>query len=114
MTQKKESRVRSEIAKRLRSRGASVHVYHASPYGETGHPDLYLTYRGRAIFLEVKPPGWAPRSKAEKDRHTVQKLWLEREEHVGGAVCAVVHTPEEAEFYLGVVDKALDNVSPKQ
>lgn len=109
MSQKKESRVRSHIVKQLKQKkGVCVHVYHASPYGETGHPDLYITYRGRAIFLEVKPPEWKPRSKEEEKRHTIQKLWLERETHVGGAITGVVSSISEALYYLTLVDKAVD------
>lgn len=99
MAEKPESRLRKKIAERLRSLGATVHVYHGGIYAEVGHSDLYGTFAGRPYYLEVKVPDWKPSSKADRDRIARQQLFLDREAQAGAAT-AVVHSPDEAEAAL--------------
>lgn len=52
---KAESKLRGEIARALRARGAYVRVVHSDAHG-AGALDLDVVYRSRAIKLEVKTP----------------------------------------------------------
>ena len=109
-SKKPESQVRTAL-KDMLSQHMSVHVYHASPYGETGHPDLYGTYRGCAVWLEVKHPGWRPRSAKERNHFERQKAWLAREQARGG-FCAVVTCWEDCARVLEAVDNSVDQGMP--
>lgn len=60
-----------------------------------GTPDIcgYLP-DGRALFIEVKPPGWKPERKAERERWAIQSAFLEDATSAGClAFCA--HSVEE-------------------
>lgn len=111
---KRESLLRTKIVAKLKEKGATPHVYHATPYGETGHSDIYGAYKGRAFYFEVKPPEWVPRGQKEKTHFAQQVVWLGRQLK-SGAVCAVVRSPETALYLLyrhvdKGVDISLDNV----
>lgn len=103
----KESKVRTEIVKALKVY-MRIHVYHATVYGELAHSDLYGTYRGRPLYMEVKPPGWRPRNTKEAIRHAQQRAWLDDEAR-HGAYVAVVHSPEDALAVLKRVDNDIAN-----
>ena len=61
---------------------------HGSPYQLAGVPDLLVLCGGLAYFLEVKLPGERP---TKIQRHRMAEIEL-----VGGAVCAVVRSVDEA------------------
>ena len=102
----KESVVRKNIQKAILEAGGSCHIYHATPYGEVGHPDLYGTLPdGRAFYIEVKVPGWTVEkaSKREQDVHRRQLIWMERESKQN-AIVGVATCPQFALKLLGLVD----------
>jgi hypothetical protein len=55
-------------------------------------PDLLLLKSGRAVFFEVKRPGCAPTP--------LQKAVMSEIEAEGGALCHVVTSKEQADFFL--------------
>lgn len=67
---------------------------HGGPYQLAGVPDLLCVRDGRALFLEVKRPGEKPTA--------IQRARMDEIKTVGGAVCAVVTSVEEADDYLRV------------
>ena len=67
---------------------------HGGPYQLAGVPDLLCLRHGRALFLEVKQPGKQPTE--------IQRRRMNEIETVGGAMCHVVNSKEQADAYLRV------------
>jgi hypothetical protein len=99
-----ETKVRDRIKKYLKDKfGATVHVYHGSYAGETGHSDLYGTLPGmfdgeqigRAFFFEVKSPD----ARIDPVREQYQRLFMYSEQ-LNGAKVGFVTCVEDVEKIL--------------
>lgn len=66
---------------------------HGSPF-MAGHPDIFCSYHGRAVLLEVKRPGNAP----TEIQAAKMSQW-----HASGAVVEVVHDLEEVQAMIARV-----------
>jgi hypothetical protein len=73
-------------------RGYWVWKIAGGAYQRPGMPDLLLLKNGRALFFEVKRPGCAPTP--------LQKAVMSEIEAEGGALCHVVTSKEQADFFL--------------
>jgi len=86
----RESIIRSNIIKYLRSAGAYARSVHGSPY-MAGMPDIVACYNGKALMLEVKCP--------KKQATPLQAAELERWRNAG-AIAEVVHSVEDVACLL--------------
>lgn len=83
-----ESRLRTNIAKRLRELGAEVFVIHQSGEQEKGLCDLLVCYQGRFYGIEVKLPGKLSTLSA-KQKHVIRRI-----RNAGGIAAAVTNVDD--------------------
>lgn len=88
----KEATIVAAIVREAKERGHWVMKVHGGPFQLAGVPDLLCIKRGVATFLEVKQPGKKPT--------VIQERRMAEIERVGGALCHVVTSREEAAQYL--------------
>lgn len=83
------------IQKHLKQRGAYSYHPHGAGAAVAGVPDLLVCYKGRFLGLEVKLPGG---DATELQAHTIRMIQR------ACGLAGVVHSVEEAEGFLRMVD----------
>ena len=92
-----ESKLTSNIIKRMRERGAMAEKIHGGPHQSRGLPDIIACYRGHMIGFEVKVPG------REGTMTNLQRSKLRRIRAAGG-VAAMIVSVQEADAIMDYID----------
>ncbi len=99
MSQKPESRLVTNILKKIRGQGGWWFKTHGSIFQMAGIPDIIGCHDGRFVALEVKMPG------KEMETSPRQEWTMKRIQEAGG-VAAVVSSTNGALGVLTILDKA--------
>jgi hypothetical protein len=99
-----EASVVKSIERVLHRRRAWWFKTHGTGHGRSGIPDLVGAYRGRALALEVKPPGLVG-SATRLQRHELDRAAR------AGAAAHIVTTPAEVDELLDKIDADLQEAS---
>lgn len=105
-----EKVVEKKIKEHLKTKyKATVHKYHGTATGETGHADLYGTLpNGQAYFVEVK----SPTSRKDRVREQYQRIFMYRE-RLNGALVGFARCIEDVDKIINGEEMLWMGETPK-